>query len=120
MSTHKKTHKMNFWLVVLGLFLVIGLVAGGTYLLDKQGVISMGTDGPGELPEGMSADAVDFEAGADRPARPDFEEGGDSFNSESLLGVLRAALQMAVVVVVVAGGQTSFSKYCRQRIVAPA
>jgi len=42
MSTKQKSNRIHFWVVVLGLLLTIGLIAGGTYVLSEQGLISAG------------------------------------------------------------------------------
>jgi hypothetical protein len=117
MSTKKKTNRKRFSIVVLGLFLLIGLIAGGTYVLDEQGLISAG----GEVQDGPLADMAELEEGAERPSPPDHEgDEGAGFNSQSLAGLFTAILQISVVVVVIAGGQWLLSWLQRRRRRAPA
>ena len=81
-----KKSKGNFWLVVIGLFLVISFVAGGVKVLDNQGLISVSSD----MPEGgPSADGApgDFEEGS-QPTR-DHDDEGSGFNSQSLMGIFK-------------------------------
>ena len=116
MSIQKKANAKHFWLVVLGLFLLIGLIAGGTYVLDAQGLISAGSGGEqggsrGEPPAGMA----DFAASGEMPTRPDHDGGEGGFSVQALSGVLQEALQIGLVVVVVAGGQWLFSWLMRRR-----
>ena len=120
MSTKKKSNKINFLIVVLGLFTVIGLIAGGTYFLNEQGLISAGNmpEGGGERPDGPPAD---FEEGGEMPARPEGgEAGGMGFNSQALSGFFKAILQISIVVFVIAGGQSLFSWLQRRRRRVPA
>ena len=107
MSTKKKTNKTQFWLVVLGLFFAIGLVIGGTYVLNDQGLISSG-EMSGERPDGPP---TDFEEGAQRPVRADFENEnqGMGFNAQALQGMFQVMLQIAVVVLVVVVSQQLYT-----------
>lgn len=97
MSTKKKTNKTQFWLVVLGLFFMIGLVVGGTYVLDEQGLIST-SEMSGERSEGAPAD---FTEGTERPTRPDSDDEGMGLNAQAFQGLFQVILQIGVVVVVV-------------------
>jgi hypothetical protein len=107
MSTKKKSNKMSFLLVVLGLFLVIGFVAGGTYFLNNQGLLSVGGAVPGERSDRPPAN---FEEGTERPARPDGEEGGSGgVNAQAFAGLFKTIGQILMVVVVIAGGQWLFA-----------
>jgi hypothetical protein len=101
MSTRKKINKQKFWIVVLGLLLLIGLTAGGTYVLNEQDLISAG----GESQDGPLADRAEYEEGAERPEPPDHGGEGGGFNSQSLVGLFKVVLQISIVVVVIAGGQ---------------
>jgi hypothetical protein len=80
MPAQKKTNGKQFWIVVLGLFLVIGLVAGGTYVLNEQGLISAGggPEGgpPGGGPDGSTEGFPDGPPDGAPEGRPDFAEGG--------------------------------------------
>lgn len=118
MSTKKKTNKQNFWIVVLGLLLLIGLIAGGTYVLNEQGLISAGGEAQDGPPSDM--DMAEFEEGAERPERPDHDGEGGGFNSQSLVGLFKVVLQISVVVVIITGGQWLLSWFQRRRRRAPA
>ncbi len=115
MSTKKKSNKMKFLVVVLGLFAVIGLIAGGTYILNEQGLISAGSipEGGGERPEDPPPD---FEEGGEMPARPEGgEAGGMGFNSQALMGIFKMILQIVIVVVIVVVGQSLYHWLVKRR-----
>ncbi len=116
MSTQKKTNRKKFWIVVLGLFLFIGLIAGGTYVLDEQGLISAG----GKVQDGPPDDMTELEEGAERPSPPDRDDENAGFNSQALSGLFKSILQISAVVVVIAGGQGLFSWLRRRRHRTPA
>jgi len=119
MFTKKKTNSANFWLVVLGLFLVIGFVAGGVYLLDSQGVISVGGDMPAERPEADET-MPDFGDGeTTMPLRGDHDEAGGELSSMGLLGILKMVLQLGVVIVVVTGFQWFYGRLVNRLSRAP-
>jgi flagellar biogenesis protein FliO len=124
-----KTSRKNFWIVVLGLFLVIGLVAGGAYVLNEQGLISAvgGREGgppdgfPDSSSDGRPEGRPDFAEDGERPERPDHHEGGpEGFNTRALGGLLKVIVQISIVVAIVAGGQWLFSWSQRRRRRAPA
>jgi flagellar biogenesis protein FliO len=126
MSKTKKSNKKQFWMVVLGIFFVICLTIGGVYFLDNQGSISAGTMGPeggpvefveGEMPTLEEAETTNA---ASMPARPDHDEGGTSFNSQSLISMLQMVGQILLVVIIVAGGQWLFTRLRSRRNRAPA
>lgn len=48
MSTHHKTRKPNFWIVIFGLFLLISVITAGTYALNEFGLISPAAMSGGE------------------------------------------------------------------------
>lgn len=116
MPTTKNSNQMKFWMVLLGLFLLIGLVAGGTYILNDQGLISAGNTAPGELSEGAPPD---LEEGAAMPERPEGGSEGMGFNSQALVGVFKALLQISLVVAIVAGSQWLISWLQRRRRRSP-
>jgi hypothetical protein len=124
MSTQMKTNKKQFWIVVLGLLIVIGLIAGGTYLLNEQGLISVGgppegfSDGPPDgAPEGMP----DFAEDGERPERPDHhDDGAGGFSTQALGGLFKVIVQISIVVFIIAGGQWLLSWLQRRRRRAPA
>jgi hypothetical protein len=122
MSATKKTNRKQFWLVVLGLFLLIGAIAGGTYLLDVQGLINAGGEMQGGPPADMAdiSELADSAEGNEMPARPDHDEEGGGFSSQALTGMFQVMLQMSMVVVVIAGGQWLLSRLQRRRRRAPA
>lgn len=114
MSTQKKTNRKHFWLVVLGLFLLIGVIAGGTYLMESQGLISAGSELPGNLPADMG-ELADFSEGGEMPSPPDHGSEGGGFSSQALSGMFKAILQIGAVVFVIAGGQWLLSWVQRRR-----
>ncbi|MEZ4833920.1 MAG: hypothetical protein R2873_18375, partial [Caldilineaceae bacterium] len=101
--------------VVLGLFLFIGLIAGGTYLLDTQGLISVG----GDMPDGPPANMITTTEGSEMPARPERDGEVGGFNAQALMGLVEVLLKMSVVVLVVTGGQAVLSWVQRRRQRAP-
>ncbi|MCA9901059.1 MAG: hypothetical protein KC433_22885 [Anaerolineales bacterium] len=113
MNTNKKQRKGSFWLVFVGLLLLIGFISGGVYLLDDQGLISLGGEMDGErpsLPEmSTTADGDTFQ-----PPTRDFEEAG-GFNSFSLLGILKTVVQLGIVVIAVTGFQRLANQRANQR-----
>lgn len=114
MSSQRKTNGKQFWIVVLGLFLFISLIAGGTYLLDAQGLISAGSEMQDGPPANLSTAAED-----EMPARPDREEQAGGFNAQALMGLLEVPLKMSVIVLIVTGGQALLSWVQRRRQRAP-
>lgn len=102
MSAKTKPTTRKFWLVVLGLLLTIGLICGGIYLLNDQGLISAGSGG--DRPEsGPPAGFEDRDSG-ERPFSGDQHEAG-GFDNRSIAGVFKTLLQIAVVVLLVTGGR---------------
>ena len=102
MSAKTKPTTRNFWLVVLGLLLTIGLISGGVYWLNDQGLISAG--GGGERPEGGPPSGFEEREAGERPFSGDQHEAG-GFDSRAIAGVFKTLLQLAVVVLIVAGGR---------------
>jgi hypothetical protein len=97
MSTRKKAGTPNFGIVIFGLLLVIGLIAGGTYALNEAGLLSSGTMPDGAArPDFVSGDATvskTFTPPEGMPeGRPD--EGG----SGTFLGFAKAIGQLALVI----------------------
>ena len=114
MSTKKKANKGKFLVVVLGLFTIIGLIVGGTYVLNEQGLISAGNmpEGGEARPEGPPPG---FEADGETTTRPERDEAGMAFNSQAVVGLFKVMLQISIVIVIVAGGQWLFSWLRRRR-----
>lgn len=112
MTTHKQARKPNFWVVTLGLFLLIGLIAGGTYALNEAGFIRAGATAEGRIPPDFPT-GVDSESSAavltgERPSRPE-RSGGDRSNV-AILGFAKAIIQMAIVITLVYYGQKLLSR----------
>ncbi|MCB9420139.1 MAG: hypothetical protein H6667_10055 [Ardenticatenaceae bacterium] len=117
MTTRKPTRKPNFWMVLIGLFLLIGLIAGGTYALNEAGYISAAGMPDGGAPSDfagltdadssdtavMTTDAASTDS---RPAPPEGMEDGRS--SQALTGFAKALGQMALVITLVYYGQKLF------------
>ena len=112
MTPKMKSERVQLFMVVLGLFLVIGLVAGGTYFLNDQDLIGIGDMGPGEMPEGPLPELGDGES---RPARPDVNGAGMGFNSQLLMGLLKVVLQIILVIVLVTGARRLLNWPLRRR-----
>jgi hypothetical protein len=108
MSTRKKTGKPNFWIVILGLLLVIGLIAGGTYALNEAGLLSSGTMPDGAAPPDFAASDTGSETFAPPEGMPEGrpDEGG----SGTLIGFARAIGQLVLVIVPVYYGQKLFGR----------
>ena len=113
MSIKKKTNKANFWLVILGLFLAIGFVASGVYLLDDQGFISVGSDMPAERPESADGTIPDFGEGEMTLPPGDHDDAG-TINSTAFLSILQMVLQLGLVVIVVTGVQWVYARLVKR------
>ena len=120
MSTKKKTSKAHFWLVVLGLFLFIGIVTGGVYFLDNQGLISSSEEMSGERPDvdGTMPELADKETMV--PPQGDHDDTGGELNSTAFLSVLQMVLQLGLVVVVITGFQWVYARLVNRLSSAPA
>ncbi|MCA9931115.1 MAG: hypothetical protein KC419_21670 [Anaerolineales bacterium] len=106
MSTrNKKKSRQNVWAVILGLFLAIGLIAGGAYALNDMGLLSSGmpADGGGALPEFVEGEMPDDASLGERPLPPDGASEGSS--SQVLISFATAIGQMAAVITLVYYGQ---------------
>ncbi|MBK7896661.1 MAG: hypothetical protein IPJ90_17645 [Anaerolineaceae bacterium] len=118
MNTNKKQRKASFWLVLVGLLLLVGLVSGGVYLLDDQGLISLGGEMAGErpsLPEmSTTADGDTF-----LPPTRDHDEAG-GFSGAGLLGLLKTVVQLGIVVVALTGFQRVYARLANRWGRAPA
>ncbi|MCA9917926.1 MAG: hypothetical protein KC445_08245 [Anaerolineales bacterium] len=119
MNTNKKSGKGSFWLVLLGLLLVIGFVSGGVYLLDDQGLISLGGEMDGERPSPEDMDMTLADGTTMQPPTRDHDESG-GISSQSLLGILKMVAQLGVVVVVVTGIQWVYARLVNRLGRAPA
>jgi hypothetical protein len=107
MSTRKKTGKPNFWIVIFGLLLAIGLIAGGTYALNEAGLLVSGTMPDGAAPPDFAvSDATGSETFTPPEGMP--EGRPDEDGSGTLIGFARAIGQMAVVIALVYYGQKLF------------
>ena len=115
MAMQRNTNRKQFWIVVLGLFLFIGLVAGGTYLLDAQGLISAG----GELQDGPPADLSTAAESGEVRVRPDREEQAGGFTVQALMGLMEVPIKMGAIVLIVISGQGLLSWMQRRRQRAP-
>jgi hypothetical protein len=111
MSSQRKTNGKQFWFVVLGLFLFIGLITGVTYLLDAQGWISTG----GEMQDGPRANLSTGVESGEMRTRPEREEQAGGFNGQALMGLAEVLIKMSVVVLIVTGGQGLLSWVQRRR-----
>jgi hypothetical protein len=119
MNTNKKLRKGSFWLVLLGLLLMIGLVSGGVYLLDDQGLIGLGGEMDGERPSFPEMDAAAANGETfQRPSRDHDEAGG--FSIQGLLGILKVVVQLGIVVVIVTGFQRVYARLANRWGRAPA
>ncbi len=121
MKTNKKSQTAKFWAVVLGLFLLIGVVSGGTYLLNEQGFISLGGEVEGERP---SFDSINTENADDqlasRPTRGQDHEEAGGIDSASLTGILKMIAQLGIVVIAVTGFQWMYARLVNRFGRAPA
>lgn len=120
MSKQKKTDKKHFWLVVLALFLLIGSIAGGVYILNEQGLISVANGVQGDRSDGPPTDRSDSAEDGEMFSPSSHEGEGSGFNIQALGGVFKVLLQLSLVVVVITGGQRLFSWLQRRWRRAPA
>ena len=103
MSTQKRDRKPNFWLVLTGLFLLIGLIAGGAYTLNEMGLLgstsTAESNGERMAPPDFNMDEL-AEDGTFSPSdREAHDEGGVS--NAGLLGLGKSIGQIAIIVAVV-------------------
>ena len=103
MSTQKRDRKPNFRLVLIGLFLLIDLVAGGTYALNEAGLLgstnTAENDGERMPPPDFNMDELAQDGTFSMPDREAHDEGGIS--SAGLLGLGKSIGQIAIIVAVV-------------------
>jgi len=103
MSTQKRDRKPNFWLVLTGLFLLIGLIAGGTYTLNEMGLLgstsTAESDGERMAPPDFNMDELAEDGTFSPPDREAHDEGGVS--SAGLLGLGKSIGQIAIIVAAV-------------------
>ena len=104
MSTQKNTRKPNFWLVLAGLLLLIGLIGGGAVALNEAGLLNA-SNTPDDRNESIAQPDFNSEAPTDSEAfrrpegRPDHEEGGGS--SAALLGLGASVGKLAIIIAIV-------------------
>lgn len=114
------TRKPNFWIVTLGLLLLVGLIAGGAYALNETGLITTAAiPEEGTRPEfaelnddetsGEVVIATEEISTAERPAPPEGMD--DNHSSQALLGLAKAIGQMAIVITLVYYGQKLLGRF---------
>lgn len=122
MSSFFNSKLAKFSLVALGALLIIGAVVGGAIALNGRGLLdSLAEVGPGDgrgerldgdFGERPSAPFVEGEFST-RPERGGHHEAGD-FNTRSLMGLLKVVGQLALVILIVAGGAKLISSFTRR------
>lgn len=107
MSTRQKTRQPVLWVVILGLFLLIGLIAGGTYTLNEAGLLGSAAMPDGAAPPDFTADGT---AGSETFTPPEgmLEGRHDEDGSGTLVGFVITIVQLALVIMPVYYGQKLF------------
>ena len=98
MKKNKKATTRQFWLVVTGLLLLIGLVTGGAWLIEANDLVSV----DGGRTDGPPADMAELAADGERAEPP--ERGEEGSSSGAWLGLAQPLLQMGLVLLIVLGG----------------